>query len=188
MLKMMIVGRRRGGMTVAQLHHYMTDVHGAAVLACIATDPALTPQRYVQNHVFDASFRVPGPTPDPLAVSRDFVTQVWFNSPEQAAAAMQAPFYKEVLQPDEDQFVDQPSVIKLPVVPQNLYSAGRTLGIFKLFIFHRCAANVSVDSLADTTLALWQPLLGLASSGIDAIVRNLPVHRAAAPEIGRAHV
>ena len=112
MLKRMIVGRGRGGMTVAQLHCYMTDVHGAQVVACIATDPDLMPQRYVQNHVFDSSFRVPGQTAgaaDPFTVSRDFVTQVWFDNPAQAAASLQAPFYKEVLQPDEDRFVDQRS-------------------------------------------------------------------------------
>lgn len=183
MLKMMIVGRRRGGMTVAQLHHYMTDVHGAQVVACIATDPELTPQRYVQNHVFDSSFRVPSATPDPFATARDFVTQVWFNDPAQAAASLQAPFYKEVLQPDEDRFVDQPSVVKLPVVPQVLHNTDLSTGDYKLFVLHQCAADVSLDTLQEATLALWRPLLASTTHGspgthgIDAVVRNRVMQR-----------
>lgn len=177
MLKMMIVGRRRGGMTVAQLHHYMTDVHGAQVVACIGTDPELTPQRYVQNHVFDSSFRVPSATPDPFATARDFVTQVWFNDPAQAAASLQAPFYKDLLQPDEDRFVDQPSVVRLPVAAQVLHKAGPAPGDYKLFVLHQCAAGVTVDALLDATLALWQPLLDKHSTEIGAVVRNRVLHR-----------
>lgn len=177
MLKLMIVGRRRGGMTVTQLHRYMLDVHGAAVVAGIATQPGLMPQRYVQNHVFDSSFRVPGAAPDPFAVARDFVTQVWFESPAQAAAATQTPFYLEQLQPDEDRFVDQSSVVKLPVIPEEIFSTGSSQGSSKLFVFHQRAAGVSADALATATLDLWKPLLADASQSINAVVRNRVLQR-----------
>lgn len=184
MLKLMIVGRRRGGMTVTQLHRYMLDIHGAAVVAGIASQPGLMPQRYVQNHVFDGSFRVPGAAsgtaPDPFAVARDFVTQVWFDNPAQAAAATQTPFYLEQLQPDEDNFVDQASVVKLPVVPEHIFSAGSSRGRpenSKLFVFHQRAAGVALEVLAETTLGLWKPLLTDASHGIAAVVRNRVLQR-----------
>lgn len=45
LLKMMIVGRRRSGMTLDQLHHCMVAEHGAAVVRLIDQYPALTPQR-----------------------------------------------------------------------------------------------------------------------------------------------
>ncbi|MES2944485.1 MAG: EthD domain-containing protein [Pseudomonadota bacterium] len=177
MLKLMIVGRRRGGMTVTQLHRYMLDVHGTAVVAGIATDPGLMPQRYVQNHVFDSSFRGPGAAPDPFAVARDFVTQVWFESPAQAAAATQTAFYLEQLQPDEDNFVDQASVVKLPVAPEEVFTKGSKRGSSKLFVFHQRASGVAADVLAETTLDLWKALLADAGHGIDAVVRNRVLQR-----------
>jgi hypothetical protein len=85
---------------------------------------------------------------------------------------MQAPFYKEVLQPDEDRFVDQPSVVRLPVAPQVLLAPNAALGEYKLFVLYRCAPGVSVDALLDATLALWQPLLASADHGVDGVVRN----------------
>lgn len=172
MMKLMIVGRRRGGMTLAQLHRYMVDVHGAMVVALIAEHPSLTPQRYVQNHVVDGTFRVPGSTPDPFSVSRDFVTQVWFDNPAQAKAATEAPFYLEKLQPDEDRFVDQASVVKLPVAARQVFGADRPLSKTKLFVFHRRAPGVSAEQLAAATLALWQPQLGDAARGVECLVRN----------------
>lgn len=187
MLKLMIVGRRRGGMTVTQLHHYMLDVHGAAVVAGIAHEPGLMPQRYVQNHVFDSSFRVPGTAsgtaPDPLTVAPDFITQVWFDSPAQAAAATQTPFYLEQLQPDENNFVDQASVIKLPVVPEEIFATGSHRGSSKLFVFHQRAAGMAADVLAETTLGLWKSLLADAGHGVDAVVRNRVLQRPGDPAL-----
>lgn len=179
MLKMMIVGRRRGGMTVTQLHHYMTDVHGAMVVGAIAKQPGEMPQRYVQNHVHDATFRAPALAPegaaDPLTVARDFVTQVWFDNPQQARAAMEAAFYREQLQPDEDNFVDQPSVVKLPVAEQTVFDTGRAGLTNKVFVFHRRNAATTAADLAAATGAHWQTLM--AGHGIERLVRNTVMAR-----------
>ena len=172
MLKLIIVGRRRGGMTVAQLHRYMTDVHGAAVVSFIATHPHLTPQRYVQNHVFDGSFRVPGASADPLALGRDFVTQVWFDNPAQAQAALQAPFYLQQLRPDEDRFVDQTSFVKMPVRVRDVLGADKPQGKVKVFVFHRLAAGMLLDNLAQASAALWQPLCTGPAPAVQRLERN----------------
>lgn len=179
MFKLMIVGRRRGGMTVAQLHRYMVEEHGAMVVGFIAQEPALTPKRYVQNHVFDSSFRAPGDTPDPFTVARDFVTQVWFDSPAQAQAGVHAPFYLEKLQPDEDRFVDQTSVVKLPVIEREVVGQrdASQAGGFKLFVLHRCAPAVTPEGLMAATRALWEPLLADAALGIGRLVRNAVLQR-----------
>ena len=179
MVKMMIVGRRRGGMTVAQHHRYMKHEHGQSVVNFIAEQPEMAPRRYVQNHVFDGSFRVPGATPDHFAVSRDFVTQVWFDSPAQAAAATQAPFYREQLQPDEDRFVDQASVAKLPVLEHHRMGDRCTVGHHKLFVFHQAVQGVSPDALAEVTLKLWQPLFADGNNGIEQVVQNRVLNRPA---------
>ena len=82
-----------------------------------------------------------------------------------------------MLQPDEDRFVDQPSVVKLPVVPQVLHQSDLAVGEFKLFVFHQCAAGVSVDALLQATLALWQPLLDSTDHVINSVVRNRVLQR-----------
>ena len=178
MMKLMIFGRRRGGMTVAQLHRYMEAVHGAMVVRFIAEAPDETPRRYVQNHVFDATFRVPGATPDPFSVARDFVTQVWFDHPAQAAASLQAPLYREHLQPDEDRFVDQPSVARLAVAERMLFGGAAAGAKTKLFLLWQRAPGVPADTLAAATEAAWQPLLQQAAGhGLARLVRNTALAR-----------
>ena len=172
MIKLMIVGRRRGGMTVSQLHRYMTDVHGAMVVRFIGESPEECPKRYVQNHVFDSTTLSPDGSTDPFTSSRDFVTQVWFDSPMQAKAALDAPLYRHHLQPDEDNFVDQSSVVKLPVAEQKLFDSGSADARYKVFIFHRHATQGVAADAASETLAHWQTLLARDEHGIEQWVRN----------------
>ena len=181
MLKLIIVGRRRGGMTLAQLHRYMIDVHGAAVVGFIGSQPDLAPRRYVQNHIFDGSFRVPDGSNDPLAMGRDFVTQVWFDNPAQAQAALEAPFYLQQLRPDEDRFVDQGSVLKLPVAVRQVLGADKPAGGIKLFVFHRLATHAAVDSMAQATLKLWQSPPHSALPNFERLERNQVMTRPGEP-------
>ena len=178
MIKLLIVGRRRGGMTVSQLHQYMTDVHGAMVVRFIGESPEQCPKRYVQNHVFDGTTRSPDGSPDPFTNTRDFVTQVWFDNPMQAKASIEAPLYLEHLQPDEANFVDQSSVVKLPVTEQPLFDSGSTDAHFKVFVFHHAADSgqgadsTGAASAAAATLADWQTLLKSEGHEIARWVRN----------------
>lgn len=184
MMKLMIVGRRRGGMTLQQAHTYMRDVHGAAVVRFIGEAPDLAPRRYVQNHVFDGCFRVPDGSADAFAAARDFITQVWFDNPEQAGAAMSAPFYRDCLQPDEDRFVDQSSVVKLPVAERATLGTGARDGASKVFVMLRAAHGVSQEDLAALTAPLWAQLLEDDSLGIACVVRNAVLTRPGAPAPG----
>ena len=133
-MKMMIVGRRRGGMTLRELHAYMADVHGPMVVRYIESQPELAPRRYAQNHVFDGAWHM-----------HDFVTQVWFDNPSQAGASLATPFYREQLQPDEDRFVDQASVLKIPVTERELRgdASAPTVHRIKLFVLLKRAASVT---------------------------------------------
>jgi hypothetical protein len=128
MIKLLIVGRGRVGMPPAEQRRYMLEVHGSSVVALIASDPDVAPRRYVQNHV---SASVPDTESGPL---RDFVTQVWFDDPDQMHAALSAPRYVQELQPDEDRFVDQSSVVVLPVEETVLLepAEGATVKVFLL--------------------------------------------------------
>ena len=166
-------------MTVSQLHQYMTDVHGAMVVRFIGESPEQCPKRYVQNHVFDGTTRSPNGTtrspdgsPDPFTSSRDFVTQVWFDNPMQAKASIEAPLYLEHLQPDEANFVDQSSVVKLPVAEQPLFDSGSTDARFKVFVFHHAADAGQGAGSASAALDHWQTLVKSEAHGIARWVRN----------------
>jgi len=112
-LKLMVVGRRRPGTTLAEHRHHIRRVHGELVVQNIAVDPANAPRRYVQNPVFDGTFRAGAA--DPFALNRDFVTQIWFPDLPSMGRARQSAFYLEQVRHDEDNFVDQANVVFMPV-------------------------------------------------------------------------
>jgi len=184
-MKMMIVGRRRGGMTLRELHAYMADVHGPMVVRYIEAQPELAPRRYAQNHVFDGACRVPrgtggaGDAPDPFALNRDFVTQVWFDNPAQAGASLATPFYREQLLPDEDRFVDQASVVKIPVIEHELRSgAGAPAdGCVKLFLFLKRVASVTHDDFIAASDGVADSLRADDTLGAGRWVRNEALQR-----------
>jgi EthD domain len=148
--KLMIVGRRRAGTTLAEHHHHILNVHGARVLDYIAHDPDKAPKRYAQNRVLDGSFRKGGPAHDPFALNRDFVTQIWFNDPTDAMRSVQQPFYLAQLRPDEDRFVDQASVVKLAVREQRVANPPDGRATIKLFSFYTKAAATDSASFLRT--------------------------------------
>ena len=189
MVKLLIVGRRRGGMTVSQLHQYMTDIHGAMVVRFIGESPEQCPKRYVQNHVFDGTTRSPNGTThspngsvDPFTSSRDFVTQVWFDNPMQAKASIEAPLYLEHLQPDEENFVDHSSVVKLPVTELPIFGDATGPAAYKVFVFHQRAATASSEALAAASLAQWKSQLSSPNHGVGRVVRNIVMSRPDAPQ------
>lgn len=166
MAKMMIVGRRRGGMTTTELHTYMVDVHGAMVVDYIVRQPHAAPQRYVQNHAFDGTFRAGSATGDSFGLSRDFVTQVWFASPAHAKASLETAFYLDQLRPDEDRFVDQASVVQIPVAEHELLATQTTANTTapasvhstKVFVFLKRAPSVTREDFFGACQRMTKPL------------------------------
>jgi vanillate O-demethylase ferredoxin subunit len=168
-IKLLITGRRPVGMTVAEQHDYMRFHHGADVVALISTRPEVAPRRYVQNHAFDSSRR-DGDGTDHLSLGRDFITQVWFDDPDQLAAAMTAPEYIDRLHVDEDNFVDQSTVVVLPV-RESVHLARPPGGArVKLFVLHRRPDGVRATE--QSTSDLWAGLLATSEHGVVGLVRN----------------
>lgn len=145
MIKLMIVGRRRPGTTLAQHRRHIRETHGELVLRYIAEDTEYAPRRYVQNPVLDGSFRATNPGGDPFALQRDFVTQIWFDGVDAIARSRQRPFYLEHLKDDEDNFVDQASVVMLPVAERVLLAGEPAPDACKLFVFHGRAPGVEAE-------------------------------------------
>jgi len=123
-LKLNIVGRRKPGTTIAEHRHHIRAVHGEAVLRFIAEAPDSAPRRYVQNAVFDGQYRATPPGSDPFALNRDFVTQIWVDDLAMLEASRRHPFYNAHLKDDEDNFVDQATVVFLPSHERRIMTRG----------------------------------------------------------------
>ncbi|WP_028311708.1 EthD domain-containing protein [Derxia gummosa] len=139
-LKLMIVGRRRPGSTLAEHRHHIRHVHGELVLRYIAAEPANAPRRYVQNAVFDGSFRATAPGTDAFALNRDFVTEIWVPDFAALGRSRETAFYRDHLKGDEDNFVDQATVVFMPVRARELRPVAQAG--FKCFGFLRKAPGV----------------------------------------------
>lgn len=148
-LKLIIVGRRKPGTTLAEHRQHIRRVHGELVLRNIAVDPANAPRRYVQNPVFDGTYRAGPVASERFALNRDFVTQIWFPDLAALARARQSAFYLAHLKADEDNFVDQASVVFTPVRERVLADAAAAPGPrVKLFGFVQRASGVAPDAFA----------------------------------------
>ena len=160
-VKLMIIGRRNPATTLVEHRQHIRHVHGEMVLQYIAQDPRIAPRRYAQNAVFDGTYRrtVPGllPANDPLALNRDFVTQIWFPSLQAAGASLQTDFYKNNLKADEDNFVDQASVVFTSATEREVISRSTpALNVFKLFYFIQKSTGVSTEAFN----AAWREATG----------------------------
>ena len=107
MLKMIIGGRRRAGMTHRDYLNYAQHVHGGTV----AHNPGFM-LGYIQNHVVDAVYgsRGEGWTPGP---DFDSFSEISFPDGAAFARSIADPYYRETIQPDELNFVCHSAVILL---------------------------------------------------------------------------
>lgn len=167
--KILIAGRRPSEMTLAEHHNHIREIHGKLVLDLIQTNPDHAPRRYAQNRVLDGTWRTGGNAGDPFALGRDFVTQVWFDNPAQAMDALSHPLYKEKLQPDEDNFVDQVSIVKLPVREHFVVESSLKRSNVKLFVFF---SKLSYVSSAEFVTAWQQRGKELAASSSATVIQQ----------------
>ena len=145
MIKLLILGRRRPGMTRAQASRHLRRVHAPMVYDPPA-DAGAMPSAYVQNHVFDGVHL--GGAPDALApygVDRDLVTEIWFDSVAHMIASTQTPYYLAKLKPDEPRFVDEQTVVRC-VVAEEPREGGARGGRFKLFLFLSAQSGQAPDA------------------------------------------
>lgn len=101
MIKMMVAACRRPGMTHAEYVAYVQHVHGA-----LSRENPVTLRRYVQNHVFDSAFGSAAEPAHSMAVSRDSVTELFWDSPQDMAATFQHEHVKAKVGPDGPNFCD----------------------------------------------------------------------------------
>ncbi|MBB3358275.1 MULTISPECIES: EthD domain-containing protein [unclassified Novosphingobium] len=114
MLKMIIGGRRRAGMTHRDYSRYAEQVHGATV----AHNPGYMTS-YIQNHVLDAVY---GTHAAGWVAGPDFDSFSEISFPDGAAFARSIadPYYRETIQPDELNFVCHSAIILLATRTQEV--------------------------------------------------------------------
>ncbi|MEU5312420.1 EthD domain-containing protein [Streptomyces sp. NPDC021562] len=176
MLTLIAAARRKPGMTHRAFLHHLHHVHGPLS----AANP-LRIRRYVQNHVFDASF---GTEEDPAHLTefgRDSVTELRFDDMEALAATMSDPYVREVIAPDGARFSDLPSALALLTRTEVLMpppaSAGDAAPV-KVLHFVHAAQGLGQDDVVGRWRAAHEQVLAEA-------VRGCVQHRRV-PEDGRA--
>jgi len=97
-------------MTPEEFRDYWLNKHGPLVREHART---LGMKRYVQSHSIDnPHLQAAGQMPRGITDSYDGLTEVWWESPEAVAAALQTPEGQEanrILSEDEARFVDCPN-------------------------------------------------------------------------------
>lgn len=116
MIKMIITGKRKPSLSLAEFDEYWNHKHGA--LGAEVAE-ALHFRKYVQN------IRVDTPAVRAFSAGRagtdnppDFVVEVWFDSAEDMAEAFASPEGRkanERLLADEENFIDRESIVRILV-------------------------------------------------------------------------
>ncbi len=95
MIKQMVAVRRRPGLTHQECCDYVEIVHGELA----RRDPAGV-ARYVQSHAFDGAFGSKADMTYQQFFGRDFITELFFNSPEDMIRNAATPYVRDVVMPD----------------------------------------------------------------------------------------
>jgi EthD domain len=140
-LKLIIAGRRADGITQMAAHSHLRDVHGAMVVRPpIWAGPM--PVGYVQNHVRRGAY---SEIISAHSIERDLVTELWFEDIAHLQASTTTPYYKQKLQPDEPNFVDQATVERMLCAVSQIDKPGPER--FKTFVFLRCLDFASTSEM-----------------------------------------
>lgn len=134
MIKMMICGRRRKDLTLAESRRHMKELHGRLVLDYIAAFPDQAPRRYVQNHAFDGIYPGGAGMPPAFATGLDFVTEVWAPDLASLKASRETEFYNTHLKPDEPLMVDTDTVFGMPCAEETCIPQQENGSAFKVFL------------------------------------------------------
>lgn len=104
MIKVLVAGKRKPGITREEMHHHALAVHAHLVKTC----PGFWQycHRYVQNHVIaQIDFETGEMMPDGES-EYDVLAEFWFDDIETAMKAWGSDDYKRMLRPDEAKIAD----------------------------------------------------------------------------------
>ena len=163
MLKLIIVGQRAQGLMRSAAQRHLREVHGPMVINPPAGAGEM-PSGYVQNHVMSGAYPV---GEGAHSIERDLVTELWFEDFAHLKASTSTPYYKNYLQPDEPNFVDQATVERLLCDVSQVDNP--PAAAFKAFLFLSVNDRAQLDMVSESALA-W---MAVASGCVHAIC-NVP--------------
>jgi len=141
MIKMIATVCRRPGMTHAEFLHYIETVHGA-----IARENPVTLRRYVQSHVFDAAFGTALEANHRMTVSRDSVTELFWDSFEAMGQTFAHPHVREKVGPDGRNFADERVSLSLVAAEHEVAVTHAGRGGVKVMHFMRMQPGLSLET------------------------------------------
>jgi len=141
MIKMIAAICRRPGMTHLEYLAYVHRIHAA-----ISRENPVTLRRYVQNHTFDAAFGTSAEAEHCMQVSRDSVTELYWDSLESMGQTFAHEYVRTKVGPDARNFADQSVSLSLVAVEaeQPVLNPGGGAGA-KLMHFLRAAPGLSLE-------------------------------------------
>jgi hypothetical protein len=104
MIKVIVAGRRKPGMSLDEIRQHALCVHAKLVETC----PGFWQHchRYVQNHIIGQVDFETGEMMPIGEANYDILSEFWFDSVETAMKAWGSDDYKRVLKPDEQNISD----------------------------------------------------------------------------------
>jgi len=179
MIKMIATIRRRPGMTHAEYLAYVQHVHGA-----ISNENPVTVRRYVQNHVFDAAFGVAGDRTHSQVVSRDSVTELYWDDPKAMADTFAHEHVRTKVGPDGANFSDLAVALSLVAdeVEQPVRSPTNGAGA-KVLHFIRAPEGMALPEFFGRWASAHEQALAVAPAAAEAIRRC--VHNRQLPEFNK---
>jgi len=141
MIKMIAAVCRRPGMTHAEYVAYVQHMHGA-----ISNENPVTLRRYVQNHVFDAAFGSAAEHAHSMAVARDSITELYWDSPEDMGITFAHEHVRAKVGPDAVNFADTSLSLSLVAVEaeQPVAQPSRACGA-KVLHYMRAAEGLALS-------------------------------------------
>jgi hypothetical protein len=116
--KIMVTGRRRPGMTFAEMRRYMLNVHGPLVVSDDYFRSTYV-GRYVQNHVLDAGYGRAAP------FARDIVSELSILDASRLPQMSTEPHLVSVVHPDERSFANLADRFVMPVSEMHIVAPPR---------------------------------------------------------------
>ena len=171
--KMMTTGRRRAGMTFAEMRRYLLNVHGPLVISDDYFRSTYV-GRYVQNHVIDAGYGRQAP------FARDLVQELSVVDPSRSPQMPTEPHLKTVVQPDEKNFAHLADRFSMPVSetyvvpPPQAASRSSEPEFFKALHYLKRSDDLTHEEFMDGFRSLEIDFLRSPVVSVRGFVRNQP--------------
>lgn len=171
--KTMITGRRRPGMTFAEMRRYMLNVHGPLVVSDDYFRSTYV-GRYVQNHVLDAGYGRAAP------YARDMVSELSIVDPARLPQMLTEPHLVSIVQPDERSFANLADRFSMPVSEMHIVAPPRPAGrssepeSFKAMHYLKRSDELTHEQFMDGFRELEGDFLRSPVVNVRGFVRNQP--------------